>query len=440
MRVLTVFVTIVLLNGCLDETHTPTVYSNPVQIDSNPAISPQTTACLEVSGAGAKFDQFTQVINNLRSSGQSLCDEAPTLEVTISGTGARFRQVTVEVNYHQQDEPLDWTYAVSMGIATRTDNGLSIVGDGRVGDGILTIQGEEYLFTIEDDPICEPIKLSGSSYSDCDGYLISSVTARAHNKENAETYLDWIWYGNEDTTVVTWEIAFWQYNADREEDTIITDEDARSYKKAVDMIATMNDVLLRSGVYAQFELKYVVESNFPNDLQRIKENNRRVTPDVDIAAFYGISYSGTCGVAYPARAFERQSTKVHLSKCTASTLLHEIGHTLGLAHGPNNSSNKATGYIYSEFGHGNMNQCGDYSTTMSYGQRRNFLSNADLLCSEAGAGIYDDPAGDRNITDEAHALNKIRYMVALINDENRWEVYEKPIIELDEQEQDVLID
>ena len=87
-----------------------------------------------------------------------------------------------------------------------------------------------------------------------------------------------------------------------------------------------------------------------------------------------------------------------------------------------------------------MNQCGDYSTTMSYGQRRNFLSNADLLCSEAGAGIYDDPAGDRNITDEAHALNKIRYMVALINDENRWEVYEKPIIELDEQEQDVLID
>ena len=168
MRVLTVFVTIVLLNGCLDETHTPTVYSNHVQIDSNPAISPQTTACLEVSGAGAKFDQFTQVINNLRSSGQSLCDEAPTLEVTISGTGARFRQVTVEVNYHQQDEPLDWTYAVSMGIATRTDNGLSIVGDGRVGDGILTIQGEEYLFTIEDDPICEPIKLSGSSYSDCD--------------------------------------------------------------------------------------------------------------------------------------------------------------------------------------------------------------------------------------------------------------------------------
>lgn len=438
MRVLTVFVTLVLLNGCLDER--PIVYTNPVVLPEQPALSPQQTPdCIPGRGAQPKFRQLTQIINQTRRGTPVGCNAVPELEVAISGTGARFRALTVEVNYTFENEPLDWDYAVSMGIATRTDTGLSIVGDGRTGDGILTIQGEEYLFTIEDDPICETSN-AGREYLDCDGYRISSTTRNAHGRDNSDIYVDWIWYGNDDTTVVTWEIAFWQYSSANEDPVIITDEDTVAYRRAIRMVDNMNEILSRSGVYAQFELKYVVESSFPNDLTQIRGVAKETTPDVDIAAFYGISYSGTCGVAYPGRAFGKQNPKAHLSRCGSDTLLHEIGHSLGLAHGPNNSSNKMNGYIYPDFGHGNENQCGNNSTIMSYGSKRNFLSSTDLLCSDVVDDGYDTPSGDRNITDEAHALNKIRYMVAMINDENRWEVWESPEIDMDVQEETVLID
>ena len=71
---------------------------------------------------------------------------------------------------------------------------------------------------------------------------------------------------------------------------------------------------------------------------------------------------------------------------------------------------------------------------MSYGYEGYFHTNSKLYCDEIWGGNNSYPAGGREYSDTAHALNRIRYDVSLINRENDYidpnqrTPYERPSI------------
>jgi len=110
-----------------------------------------------------------------------------------------------------------------------------------------------------------------------------------------------------------------------------------------------------------------------------------------------------------------------MSRCIHYTDLHELGHSVGLAHGPENQDYKARGYIFPDFGHGWNDICGTKDDLMSYGYEGWFHSNSKLYCDEIFDVWYTDVlAGGIEWSDTAHALNRVRYNVSLIHDENKY--------------------
>jgi hypothetical protein len=110
-----------------------------------------------------------------------------------------------------------------------------------------------------------------------------------------------------------------------------------------------------------------------------------------------------------------------MSRCTIYTDLHEIGHSVGLAHGPENQAWQQTGYLFSDFGHGWNDICNSKDDIMSYGSEGVFHSNSKLYCDEIFQSWYPAmSAGGREWSDTAHALNRVRYNVSLIHDENKY--------------------
>ena len=90
--------------------------------------------------------------------------------------------------------------------------------------------------------------------------------------------------------------------------------------------------------------------------------------------------------------------------------LHEIGHMVGLSHGPDNRAFAEEGYIWPDFGHGYSQPfCSDQNIDiMAYGQRSYVHNNSTLDCPDGW------PAGDRTYADSAYHLNRVRYDVSMI--------------------------
>ena len=101
--------------------------------------------------------------------------------------------------------------------------------------------------------------------------------------------------------------------------------------------------------------------------------------------------------------------------------LHEIGHAVGLAHGPQNQYNPDTGYVFPDFGHGWNDLCAsEYDDIMSYGQETRFFGSSKVTCTDAvalGREISDNWSGDRGFSETAYAINRVRYDVSLIHPE-----------------------
>ena len=107
-----------------------------------------------------------------------------------------------------------------------------------------------------------------------------------------------------------------------------------------------------------------------------------------------------------------------MSNCDIYTDLHEMGHSVGLAHGPENQYNEKRGYIFPDFGHGYNDICSTTDDLMSYGREGYFHSNETLLCNDIFSGPEGVPAGDRSFSDTAYSLNRVRYDVSLIHNDN----------------------
>ena len=386
-----------------------TAYGIGCEVEPTPIIVPEYGTLLR-SGCskgypGVKWFQYADGEGGTYSEKDEYSDECGyTRTLTISleqEVGDRFTPVVVDVNYvNNRGENEPWGMvdsSTTIGRAERVAvDKVFIWGDGRTGDGIFTVGREEIQFRMDPEPTC-----AVTSGLDCEGY-------RQRTNDSL------IFYGEDDGFVVIWELAVLIYTRG-ETVGIIGDATESQWEKWETRVDRYNKIYERDGVHIRYELVELKQASFSSlgDLQ-----NMRRGLDVDIVLGYGTSYPSTCGVARVTTYFREGSPPVSMSKCDDYTDLHELGHSVGLAHGPENQSNQAVGYIFPEFGHGWNNICGSKDDLMSYGYEGVFHSNEKLYCSDIFKQDTGEVAGSRQWSDTAYSLNRVRYDVALIHDEN----------------------
>ena len=325
-------------------------------------------------------------------------------------SGDRFDPAVINVNYKDmlgRNEPWGMVHhSTTIGKAVRVGRDtVHVFGDGRTGDGIFILGREEIQFRIEAEPVCEV-----DSLIDCEGY-----------RQNSSQ--DLIYYGQDDDRIVTWELGVLVYatHTTHGDDIPIgimgeLDETHREWNKWQQRVEQYNKVYEKSGVHIRYKLSKLWLAHY-HSLYDV--GTMTTGKPVDVVLAYGTSYVNTCGVAKVKKHFSEGKPPYSMSRCTIYTDLHEIGHSVGLAHGPENQAWQQTGYLFSDFGHGWNNICDGKDDLMSYGSEGVFHSNSKLYCDE----IFEDwypaiQAGGREWSDTAHALNRIRYDVALIHKEN----------------------
>lgn len=320
--------------------------------------------------------------------------------LSVDGVADRFvpSVVTVDTNATY------WSYRLSRGSGDKQGNILYVYGDGSAGEAKLSVTlseaTEELLVSFKEEPRC-----GTEGGLDCLGNAIRGSG-------------NFIYYGEDDSTVVTWELGVLVYasHAKYGKDTPI--ELMREYPEDWDKwkgrVEKYNEVYERSGVHVRYELKEVWLAHY-HTLKDVERQAQQLPVDVVLA--YGASYPDTCGVAYPNSLFREGQPPSSMSRCDIYTDLHEIGHSVGLAHGPENQSNQKSGYIFPEFGHGWNDICGSYDDLMSYGLSGYYHTNSELMCNQVFSNAGATPAGYRDMTDTAYAINRVRYDVSLVNDE-----------------------
>lgn len=351
-------------------------------------------------------------------------DPVEFLEVEIGESGDRFYPVEVGITYTVDDEEQPYTYDLSMGWAEQTPDGLLIYGDGQVGDGILTVNQEEYQFTIVTEPTCDVTDAQYGLGTDCAGYLHRIPSGRP-----------FIYYGEEDTTVVEWEMVYMHFDstcAGYEEDSLgelvnktgpCDPDDWLPNERAqvVKVIDAMNAMYERAGVYVKL-VPVRIQKGFFGGSGAWKPD---IGSDLILWAD-GPMGSGDQGVicGYAGYSGNFRNPLSPYSACGVGVHLHEIGHTVGLSHGPDNPINASAGITFPHFGHGKYSVCPALDSIMSYGNKQ-IVSSESRTCAEAsGNGIGGDRIAGLRAPygyDEAYAINRIRYNVALINNNNAWD-------------------
>lgn len=372
---------------------------------------------------------FSELLNSypfLTTEAPVIAECRPVIDVR-EYSGDRFQPVVIRV-YNVDEIKLKQTSNTIGWIDIPNDDFVLIYGNGATGYGDIEINGEIVDYEILPVPVCEKYTTGVDAY-DCEGNLVDKASSEL------------IYYGPDDTEVVTWEVGIMWYSRDLDyNETVRTPMDDLLIANARKKIADWNEIYFKSGIYVKLELKEVYTGRITN-LEVLEQFGSQI--GVDVIMGLGYSYPDTCGVAYGNRRFRQGYAIGGFSKCDKYTDLHELGHAVGLAHGPENQKNQKEGYIFKEFGHGWNDICGSYDTIMSYGRNSIFFSNSDLTCFDVLSGQtpymdynVDLAAGDKSITDEAHAINRVRYDVSLIHRErdrvpaykSEWRPLDRPLI------------
>jgi hypothetical protein len=358
---------------------------------------------------------------------------APVVEI-VKETGDRFDPVLFNYEEGSYGEP---TLEVTVGTVSLEDGVITIYGTGEVGEGTLLVDDEEYRYSIVEEPRCA----MQDNFSDCRYYRYSGRST------------GYIYYGEDDERVVEWDIAVIYSTGGWEEGaTVITPEsDPNMWNNAEYRVSKYNEAYEISGVHVRFVLVGVLESGF-GDLGGLYEKSKLV--DADVVIGLGSTCDGACGCAPANTVFYENAYTTRVigtSVCGVYTDLHEIGHAVGLAHGPQNSANQASGYIWRDFGHGwGASFCGFYADIMSYSSTRISHHNSVRTCREVfgenrtsiGVMDLDWPSGSREYADAAYHINRVRYDVSLIYTEGVTEETrgESDAVSLDALDMDIIVD
>lgn len=356
----------------------------------------------------------------------------PTLELRLAeespDAGDRFSAVIVDVDYtNWLGEPEVWgmeDVSSTIGWLQRRGSQIYIWGDGRIGDGILTVGAREIMFYMEEEPVCGHTREPNGITYDCQGYRVKS------------SIKPFIYYGEDNEFVVPWEYTVLEYIRHTDgfdpEEGIDPDgwaeEGSNRWNTWQRKVDSMNKLLKRSGVFIEIQLVGVGRAHY-HGLRNLERISRGLETDMVIG--WGVSNEGTCGIAYPNTRFSRDEPVVGMSRCGWKTDLHELGHAVGLAHGPQNQAYASSGYIFPDFGHGWNDYCGQYDDIMSYGYNDDGFGNSTQICEDQypdyGSVRGEDPAGHRDYHDSAYHLNRVRFDVGLIHPEFDYVDTEGPV-------------
>ena len=274
-----------------------------------------------------------------------------------------------------------------------------IYGDGqRHEDLVLTVNDEEFLYQLYPEPRCGKV----DPYTDCQGYEYKGPTD------------GYIYYGDDDQRVIQWQLGYIAYDRSLEPHEFVqSDGDDAAWREAQRMADAMNRVYEASGVHIRLVLEptAVGFGRYMNNTGHTQMTREIGTADVALGR--GITCLNTGGCARVNTSFmEGTGFTVAGTIGTADTYvaLHEIGHTVGLAHGPDNNAYARAGYAFPQFGHGYSTPfCSDQNIDiMAYGYRSWVFNNSQMNCPDGS------PAGDRDYADSAYHLNRVRYDVSLI--------------------------
>ena len=285
---------------------------------------------------------------------------------------------------------------------------------------------EAFRFTGVREPRCGVPE--GQTVYDCQGYRYSGPM-RGH-----------IYYGEDDDRIVEWEVGIVYYtneecdpNNEAHSCTSTSggqgvilrhEEGSGDWLAAQRRVDKYNEAYERSGIHIRYVLKpgNVVDGHYHGPTG-ILSFGKVLNADVGIGL--GSTCEGTCGCAYVAETFYENTARwvAGLSVCGWNTDLHEIGHAVGLAHGPETMAMLHRVTSGRDFGHGWAAFCSYYSDIMSYSTNRYTHHNSTLTCGEEYGSWgnsqiqneLDDPAGSREYADAAYHLNRIRYDVSLIH-------------------------
>lgn len=337
------------------------------------------------------------------------------------------------------DDPdnVGWDWHVSAGHVIETDTGLEIRRDGGLGRATLTIDGEEYYFDMVEEPLCA-VTSSGKYKVDCMGYLQGGASSPM------------IYYGEEDTQVVQIEIGFvitqsrcrTNDTPDKTADEICPPgsdvlPEQSIYQEVYDNVAYFNEFNEKNGVYFEVVVSGIEWArpwfdifSFPRGSIELRERSDQI---------YGVGGSGGNGgqAFQPRTIYPLSTTPASVGVGMGGTMMHEVGHTMGLGHGiwgnptwtletaDSDFNRYMGGSIFPRFGHGwdgrgtATGACSVQGTVMSYGSG-SLWSNSLKTCEELGfpAGYWGDVAGNRLQSDEAYALNRVRYSMSLYHNEH----------------------